>query len=235
MACSPRRLVGHFLFLPRYDIILCITEQTTAKCYLFVNYYFYLNIQAYKNHLECSENQEHASRLNGSIAFLQHTSFMVEFFSSKQAIYDANDTRLQSLRSTLSYFSTWKASALKSDEFVSSKLWFDLQAMILGMISLVRVKLSKFPGSIIKPAVINQDVVENHFCQLRAANGQNENPTYLLTQATQNSIVFGQRTISKKCNTGTAENSSFTELPKDKLFSAKKKCPNQKSSIRLTL
>ncbi|CAB4037141.1 Hypothetical predicted protein [Paramuricea clavata] len=97
----------------------------------------------------------------------------------------------------------WKASVLKSDEFVSFKLWFDLQAMILGMISLVKIKLSQFPGSIIKPAVINQDVVENHFCQLRAANGQNENPTYLLTQATQNSIVFGQRTVSKKCNTVT--------------------------------
>ena len=160
---------------------------------------------------------------------------MVEFFTSKQAIYDVNDTRLQSLRTTLSYFSTWKASVSKSDEFVSSKLWFDLQAMILGMISLVRVKLSKFPGSLIKPAVINQDVLENHFCQLRAANGQNDNPTYRLVQAAQNSIVFGQRTVSKKCNTGTAENSSFTELPKVKLFAAKNKCQNQKSEIRLAI
>jgi hypothetical protein len=123
---------------------------------------------------------------------------MEEFFSSKQAIYNANDTRLQRLCSTLSYFSKWKANSLKSDEYISSKLWFDLQAMILGIISLVRVKLSKFPGSVIKPSVINQDVVENHFCQLRAANGQNKNPAYLLTQPMQNSIVFGQRTLSKK-------------------------------------
>ena len=189
--------------------------------------YFLLLVQAYKNHLECSESQEHASRLNGSITFLQHTSFMVEFFSSKQAIYDVNDIRLQSLQSTLSYFSQWKANVSKSNEFVSCKLWFDLQAMILGMISLVKVKLTKFPESIVKPAIINQDVVENHFCQLRAANGQNENPTYLLTQATQNSIIFGQRTISKKCNTGTLENSSFTELPKEKLFNAKNKGQTQ--------
>ena len=201
---------------------------------MFISF-FYINVQAYKGHLECSGNQEHASRLSASIAFLQHTSSMVEFFTSKQAIYDVNDTRLQSLRTTLSYFSTWKASVSKSDEFVSSKLWFDLQAMILGMISLVRVKLSKFPGSLIKPAVINQDVLENHFCQLRAANGQNDNPTYRLVQAAQNSIVFGQRTVSKKCNTGTAENSSFTELPKVKLFAAKNKCQNQKSEIRLAI
>lgn len=93
----------------------------------------------------------------------------------------------------------------------------------------------RYPGSVIKPAVLNQDIVENHFCQLRAANGQNENPTYLLTQGTQNSIVFGQRTISKKCNTGTAENDSFTELPKQKLFSAENKKGIQKSKISLTL
>ena len=173
--------------------------------------------------------------MNGSITFLQHTSFMVEFFSTKQAIYDFNDTRLQSLRSTLAYFLKWKESVSKNDEFFSSKLWFDLQAMILGMISVVRVKLQRFPGSVIKPAILNQDIVENHFCQLRAVNGQNENPTYLLTQGTQNSIIFGQRFISQKCNTGTDANNSFAELPKDNLFSVKNKNESQKSKITLTL
>ena len=69
---------------------------------------------------------------------------------------------------------------------------------------------------------MNQDLVENHFSQLRSAIGQNENPTYLLTQGTQNSIIFGQTTISKKSNTGTSRNSSFAELPKENLFSKKK-------------
>ena len=68
-------------------------------------HYSLITIQAYRDHLVSSGDQEHASQMNGSIAFLQHTSSMVEFFNSKQATYDANDTRLQSLRSTLSYFS----------------------------------------------------------------------------------------------------------------------------------
>ena len=55
--------------------------------------------------------------------------------------------------------------------------------MVLGMISLVKITLSKYPGSMIKPAVVNQDVVENHFCQLKVANGQNDNPSYRLVQA----------------------------------------------------
>jgi hypothetical protein len=99
-------------------------------------------------------------------------------------------------------------------EFVSSKLWFDLQSMILGFGAMVKTKLSRFPGTLIKPAIINQDVVENHFSQLRGANGQNENPTYQLAQGTQNSIIFGQTTLSKKCNTGGTTNNSFDGLPK---------------------
>ncbi len=87
-------------------------------------------------------------------------------------------------------------------------------------ISLVKSKLTRFPGSCIKPAIVNQDVVENHFCQLKGANGQNDNPTYQIVQGTQNSIIFGQTTISKKCNSGTtSKNISFAGLPKEKLFS----------------
>ncbi|CAB4027749.1 Hypothetical predicted protein, partial [Paramuricea clavata] len=100
----------HFQLTPSSRMRNNLAEDVLDKKMLFL-------MKAYQNHLECSENQEHASRLNGSIMSLQHTSFMVEFFSSKQAIYDSNDTRLQSLLSTLSYFSKWKASVLKSDEF----------------------------------------------------------------------------------------------------------------------
>lgn len=90
--------------------------------------------------------------------------------------------------------------------------------MILGFRSLVEVKLAHFPESVIKPAIMNEDLVENHFSQLRAANGQNENLTYLLTHATQNSIILGQTTISHKGNTGTIKNASFSELPKGHIF-----------------
>ena len=49
--------------------------------------------------------------------------------------------------------------------------------MILGFTSLVKSKLSYFPGSVvIKPAIINQGVVVNNFRQLRGANSENDNP-----------------------------------------------------------
>ena len=70
----------------------------------------------------------------------------------------------------------------------------------------------------IKPAIVNQDLVENHFSPLRGANRQNENPTYQLTQATQNSVIFGQSIVSKKSNTGGMKRNSFVGLPNKSLF-----------------
>jgi hypothetical protein len=105
--------------------------------------------------------------------------------------------------------------------------------MIFGFISIVKTKLNRFPGSLIKPAILNQDVLENHFSQLRAANGQNDNPSYQLVQATQNSVIFGQTTVSRKCNTGCTKNNSFVELPKDKVFGKKRKNKNRAAQAGL--
>ena len=42
--------------------------------------------------------------------------------------------------------------------------------MVQGFISIV--KLALFPGSTIKPAIMNQDIVENRFSQLRVLMGK---------------------------------------------------------------
>jgi hypothetical protein len=88
--------------------------------------------------------------------------------------------------------------------------------MVQGFISIV--KLALFPGSTIKPAIMNQDIVENHFSQLRSTNGPNDHPTYQAAQATQNSIIFGQMSINKKSNTGCTQNNSFSDFPKYQPF-----------------
>ena len=65
--------------------------------------------------------------------------------------------------------------------------------------------------------------MKNHFSQLRGANGQNENPTYQLTQGTQNSVIFGQSIVSKKSNTGGMKSNLFVGLPNKSLFGRNKK------------
>ena len=103
-----------------------------------------------------------------------------------------------------------------NSHFISTKLWFDLQSMCIGFLSMVYVKLKMFPQSVVKPAIVNQDCIENHFCQVRACNGQNNNPTYHQQESTQNSIRFGQSTISRKSNAGkniNGEQLSTCSLP----------------------
>ena len=163
------------------------------------------------------------SKLDFTVEFLKHTSAMIELFSSKYVIYDVNDARLKDLETALRFFSDWKKQVTKGNQFFSEKLWFDLQSMIQGFTSLVQTKLSRFPGSTVKPAIANQDVVENHFSQLRSANGQNNNPTYQAVLGTQNSVILGQTSISKKSNTGIAKNTSFADLPKEHPFSSSAK------------
>ena len=55
----------------------------------------------------------------------------------------------------------------------------------------------------ITPALINSDVVENTFNQMRSTyNGANTNPNVHQYRRTLNSIVLGQRTVSVKANAG---------------------------------
>ena len=136
----------------------------------------------------------------------------MKLFSDKHGVFHVNDNRIRELNHGLQFFTEWQQQCTSGKAFVSSKLWFDLQSMVIGLTSMVRTKLTRFPEAVIKPAIVNQDIVENHFLQLRGDNGQNENPTYQLTQGTQNSVIFGQPTVSKKSNTGGTKNDKANAL-----------------------
>ncbi|KAM7437563.1 hypothetical protein ABFA07_012832 [Porites harrisoni] len=160
-----------------------------------------------------------SSHLDSTISLLVHTSKLVNLFNDKLVIRSNSDPRLGQLNQFHKYMNDWRSeSSENNNQFVSSKLWFDLQSMCLGFGSMVAVKQAQFPQSIIKPAIINQDGVENHFCQVRSCNGQNNNPTYLQQESTQNSIRFGQTTISPKSNVGAANehSSSACSMPTGK-------------------
>lgn len=141
--------------------------------------------------------------MDATIELLNHTSKVIELFNSKVAISSISDQRLDDLSRFHTFLARWKSLTNgKSEHFFSPKLWFDLQSMILGFQAIVSIKLKEFPHSVVKPALINQDLVENHFCQVRACNGQNSNPTWRLQEAAQNTIRYGQTTVSRKSNAG---------------------------------
>ena len=164
---------------------------------------------------------EDGSEIQGVISILSHTANLVELFNDELVISSASDIRLGELDQFYKFMTDWREESLDNNsQFVSTKLWFDLQSMCLGFRSIVAIKLTQFPNSVTKPALINQDGVENHFCQVRSCNGQNNNPTYLQQESAQNSIRFGQSTISRKSNVGKPSDSTFSScsLPTGKVI-----------------
>ena len=138
---------------------------------------------------------------------------MVSLFNDKLYITCVQDTRLKKLQNFHVLMESWaQQTEGKPSLSVSSKLWFDIQSMCLGLNALVTIKLSQFPESVLKPSIINQDCVENHFGQIRACNGQNNNPTYLQQQSTQNSIRIGKTFISPKSNAGKSSKGIKSEI-----------------------
>lgn len=149
--------------------------------------------------------------MDSVIKLLVHTSQIIELFNDKCPISSIHDRRLTKLHNFYIFMLAWKEECGKDQsKFVSSKLWFDIRSMCLGFRSMVEIKLKKFPESVMKPAIVNQDCVENHFCQVRACNGQNNNPTYNQQESTQNSIRFGQSVVRRKSNTGKVDRNNLT-------------------------
>ena len=149
-----------------------------------------VSLQAYKGHLVSKgQGENYIADIDATIELLNHTSKLVALFNDKRAISTEQDERLQELKEFLSVIQCWKSSTeRKANQFFSPKLWFDLQSMAYGFQAIISIKLSKYPQSVIKPAIINQDAVENHFCQVRACNGQNNNPSWRLQEKAQNTI-----------------------------------------------
>lgn len=92
---------------------------------------------------------------------------------------------------------------------MSDKLRFDLASMLVGFRQLSDIVSNNFPGSGMVPARTNSNIIENVFCQQRGRNGQNDNPNYEQYCSTMNGIILGQRTTTKKSNTGSVDSLSF--------------------------
>ena len=127
--------------------------------------HFLFVLQKYQEHLIKTRNDGHD--LDAVIELLQHTSEVVSLFNDRLYINSSDDQRLHKLNKFSKWMCHWASETEgKSKNFISSKLWFDLQSMCLGFQSLVHYKMTRFPSAVIKPAIVNQDCVENHFCQI---------------------------------------------------------------------
>ena len=114
------------------------------------------------------------STLDATLELLEHTSALIAFFCTRRkSVCSISDHEIKHLDNFLTYLTRWHeeittCSIGNPRNFISDKLYFDLQSMIHGFKAVVKIKLTRFPNSTIKPWLLNQDVVENHFCQAMA-------------------------------------------------------------------
>ena len=148
--------------------------------------------------------------IQGSVDLLKHTSTLISCFRDKRPIYESNDLRLQKNIETLHYFQQWEEQVSKSNlkpcekerSLISKQTRDDLKSLILGFDYLCNSRISR-NGYSVTPCYINSDPIENIFCQERGIhNGLNTNPTYYQYSKAINSVILGEKSISRKSNTG---------------------------------
>lgn len=148
--------------------------------------------------------------LTGAIELLSNTSKMIKIFHDRQPVKCQNDSRLTELEEINDWFQKWSSSAREGNErapekakkLMSAQCMQDIESCLVGFVELCKLTLKTKEASI-TPALINSDVVENHFCQQRSTyNGPNSNPNALQYRNNQNAIILGQNIVSHKSNVG---------------------------------
>ena len=156
-----------------------------------------------------ADSLEDPKELASTIRLLENTSILVEIFLDvNRPIVSLNDKRLTELKTSLDFFNTWEMEVM-SDKKLSMKKHLltqetrdDLNSAVLGFTGVCE-KVVNMSHSL-RPGYFNSDIIENFFCQQRGINhGCCTNPTVNQYGPGVNSIVLGQLSVSRKCNSGS--------------------------------
>ena len=85
----------------------------------------------------------------------------------------------------------------------------DVDCALQGFLSLSEEVIDECP---IKPGFINSDIVDNFFCQQRGIHhGLSTNPSVSQYGPAVNSIIHGQKTVSRKPSAGYSQAACLNE------------------------
>jgi hypothetical protein len=153
------------------------------------------------------------SVLNSTISFLENNSKMIKFFRDPRPVVSMSDTRIEEIRSVLSWFQNWiteisqlNISAKQKDKMLpSTKCMDDVQSCIMVFVEVCSLHTTRFKGKGLTPSRFNSDLAENIFCQQRGLyNGNSTNPNYYSYCNTMNNIILGpsSKSSARKSNAG---------------------------------
>ena len=143
---------------------------------------------------------EKGQDLEGTISFLQHSSKLVEIFNDLRPIRKTDDPRLTDLEEALLWFEDWERESATPKDMLSRQTQEDIKSMLAGFLALAEFHFQDSTTSLV-PGRINNDIVENFFCQQRTlVNGANRNPTARDYAVNINPLVLCQAPMSRKRN-----------------------------------
>lgn len=109
----------------------------------------------------------------------------------------------------------------------------DIHSCIVGFLHLCQTNLKSGKNIYTTPALINSDVVENTFNQVRSTyNGAMTNPNALQYSRTLNNIIIGQQTVSTKGNASKGRGGAklYDFQPRHSTTSSKRKRESKPNS-----
>ena len=136
-----------------------------------------------------------------------------------QPIKSLDDPRIKRAKEALEFFEKWESSVWSSNlgkddkprALLSQQCREDLSSTIVGFEQLVYQRLKLFPGSSILPYLVNSDICENIFCQVRSTQlGPTTHPNVSQYTHALTSIILSQGLLSIH---GNASNNTFVASP----------------------
>lgn len=97
------------------------------------------------------------------------------------------------------YFDSWRQYTTEKSKLPTTECLWDMKCSLTGLIELTRLN----PDIVIRPGLVNSDLVELHFSQVRELF-HNHTPNAYQYANVQNSIILGQPLAgrNKKSNAG---------------------------------
>lgn len=165
------------------------------------------------------------SALCAAIQFLEHSSFLVSFFTDDRPIKDTSDERLTKLKECYNWFKSWEQDICENNiknkrykSLITLETREDIDFMYYGVTSLITYSIGELKTEII-PSRLNSDIIENIFCQQRSLyHGPTTNPKYNSYRCGINSVILGESVISRKSNSsGRGAKPFCADVPKKRL------------------
>ncbi|GES87690.1 hypothetical protein GLOIN_2v1776914 [Rhizophagus clarus] len=125
--------------------------------------------------LESIEELKNVSE--GTREFIKYAQKYRQIMHSKICFHSIEDSRIKTLKKIRDWFVNGDKQKVGPMEWISSQCQFDLILSIDGFLGMIEFILKKYPGSMIQPRRVSQDMLEGLFGTIRELGGDSSTQT----------------------------------------------------------